>query len=227
VDAFGRLVAEGLAGSEGPEGPAGPEGPRGPAGQDGEGVPTPYGQDGTVLTIVDGSPQWATPAGPPPSILWADQLTSDSGWYQDDEASPYAAFDGNTNTAAIAKIANNWLNLTIPYEFQAQSFEVQFGQGITQAYAFEMGAISGQLQSTSNEDDWIMVSRVFGEVFPANTVFKIKYDKNITMLRGVKINGEQLLDPRAVALSACVPGYATSIKQVLRGLIPTTDIDPS
>ncbi len=52
VDATGRLVAEGL---------------QGPPGHDGEGVPEPYGEEGSVLTIKDGIPQWvaATPPEPP------------------------------------------------------------------------------------------------------------------------------------------------------------------
>ena len=51
VDGTGRLVAEGL---------------QGPPGQDGEGVPEPYGEDGSVLTIQDGVPAWVVPSPPEP-----------------------------------------------------------------------------------------------------------------------------------------------------------------
>lgn len=65
VDATGRLVAEGL---QGPEGPPGEEGPQGPEGPPGEGVPEPYGAEGDVLTIVNGTPAWAANIPPEPPI---------------------------------------------------------------------------------------------------------------------------------------------------------------
>ena len=76
VNSFGQLVAEGLQGSEGPEGPEGPEGQEGPPGEpgqpgqpgadgkDGEGVPLPYGEEGSYLGIVDGVPTWNKPDFP-------------------------------------------------------------------------------------------------------------------------------------------------------------------
>ena len=76
VDAFGRLVAEGLQGAKGEDGDQGPKGDTGPPGEpgqpgepgkdglDGEGVPLPYGEDGSYLGIVDGVPTWNTPDFP-------------------------------------------------------------------------------------------------------------------------------------------------------------------
>lgn len=70
VDATGRLVAEGLQGQPGepgspgepgepgPPGQPGQPGETGPPGKDGEGVPLPYGEEGTYLGIVDGVPKW-------------------------------------------------------------------------------------------------------------------------------------------------------------------------
>ena len=81
VNEFGRLVAEGLQGSEGQQGPKGDKGDpftyddftpeqldalKGEPGADGEGVPQPYGAEGSVLTIVDGAPAWAESTGPGP-----------------------------------------------------------------------------------------------------------------------------------------------------------------
>ena len=73
VDATGRLVAEGLEGQPGEAGEKGDKGDKGDPGdpgtpgapgadgndgEDGAGVPTPYGWEGSVLTIQEGSPQW-------------------------------------------------------------------------------------------------------------------------------------------------------------------------
>ena len=88
VDAFGRLVAEGLQGEPGQPGPPGPEGPAGelPDGayegavlgwKDGEvawidspsGLPEPYGEEGSVLMIQDGIPQWVSTVPPTPSAI--------------------------------------------------------------------------------------------------------------------------------------------------------------
>ena len=75
VDATGRLVAEGLQGQPGePGAPGAPgtpgapgePGPPGQPGADGEGVPKPYGEEGSVLTIQNGSPQWVAEPEPEP-----------------------------------------------------------------------------------------------------------------------------------------------------------------
>lgn len=82
VDQFGNLLAKGIQGDPGTPGQPGTpgepggEGPPGPPGTPGEGVPLPYGPDGTVLGIVDGQPAWinATPVPPAPdySVTWAN-----------------------------------------------------------------------------------------------------------------------------------------------------------
>jgi hypothetical protein len=78
VDEFGRLVAEGLQGSEGQQGPKGDKGDKGDPGEpgadgspgadgaDGEGVPQPYGEEGSYLAIQDGVPAWVEGGGEGP-----------------------------------------------------------------------------------------------------------------------------------------------------------------
>ena len=66
VDAFGRLVAEGLQGPEGPEGPTGPPGPEGPSF---ELPPDPY--EGALLGWLNNELAWiGTPPVPiPPGVF--------------------------------------------------------------------------------------------------------------------------------------------------------------
>ena len=70
VDAFGRLVAEGLQGPEGPEGPEGPQGPEGPPGPGGiELPPDPY--EGALLGWLNNELSWVgTPPIPIPSNVF-------------------------------------------------------------------------------------------------------------------------------------------------------------
>ena len=72
VDQFGNLLAKGIEGQPGQPGQPGTpgepggEGPPGPPGTPGEGVPLPYGADGSYLQIVDGAPAWTDDPGPGP-----------------------------------------------------------------------------------------------------------------------------------------------------------------
>lgn len=80
VDATGRLVAEGLQGQQGeqgPEGPQGPQGEKGDPGEPGEGVPTPYGPEGTYLRIRDGVPAWADADYPTAQIALTQDIDPD------------------------------------------------------------------------------------------------------------------------------------------------------
>ena len=74
VDQFGNLLAKGIEGPSGQPGQPGEQGPQGEQGlpgtpgtpgTPGEGVPLPYGPDGTYLGIVDGVPVWTVPPEPP------------------------------------------------------------------------------------------------------------------------------------------------------------------
>jgi hypothetical protein len=83
VDQFGNLIAKGIQGEPGKDGDKGDKGDtgdpgeQGPQGTPGEGVPLPYGPDGTYLQIVDGVPVWAEPPGPPPEPVFMEWLNID------------------------------------------------------------------------------------------------------------------------------------------------------
>jgi hypothetical protein len=71
----------GEPGPPGPPGDPGVEGPPGEKGDPGEGIPIPYGEEGTVLGISSGQPAWinSTPGPAPPdySVTWVNiQQTS-------------------------------------------------------------------------------------------------------------------------------------------------------
>ena len=75
VNQFGQLVAQGLDGAKGDKGDPGEDGAPGAKGDkgdpgepgaDGEGVPTPYGDEGSFLWIKDGAPAWTTGGDPGP-----------------------------------------------------------------------------------------------------------------------------------------------------------------
>ena len=75
VDGTGRLVAEGLQGepgqpgtpgAPGEPGQPGPPGQPGEPGAPGQGVPLPYGPDGSFLQIVSGQPEWVEGQPPEP-----------------------------------------------------------------------------------------------------------------------------------------------------------------
>jgi len=63
---------KGEQGPQGPQGEPGGEGPPGPQGDPGEGVPLPYGAEGSSLIIADGVPAWSEPAPPPASFTWTN-----------------------------------------------------------------------------------------------------------------------------------------------------------
>ena len=74
VDQFGNLLAKGIDGNPGQEGPEGPPGQNGQPGTPGEGVPLPYGDEGSYLQIVSGAPAWTQGPGPgptPPADNWS------------------------------------------------------------------------------------------------------------------------------------------------------------
>jgi hypothetical protein len=66
VDQFGNLLAKGIDGTAGENGEKGDKGEQGEKGDPGEGVPTPYGDNYQVLTIIDGAPAWADSTGGAP-----------------------------------------------------------------------------------------------------------------------------------------------------------------
>lgn len=129
VDQFGNLIAKGIEGPPGQEGSPGTPGkdgdpgPPGPKGDPGEGVPLPYGPEGTVLQIVDGVPAWNvfTPPPPPPEpapMVWTN-IDTNSNCVDENEnsispADPLAYLEGldswitrdNFQLAGSSQVAN-------------------------------------------------------------------------------------------------------------------------
>lgn len=87
VDQYGNLIAKGIEGPQGESGEDGApglpggQGPPGDKGDPGEGVPLPYGEEGSFLTIKDGVPAWTsgedpTPTPEPDGVIWTNVLES-------------------------------------------------------------------------------------------------------------------------------------------------------
>ena len=102
VNEFGQLVAKGIEGSPGQPGQQGEQGEpgqQGPPGPPGEGVPEPYGAEGTYLRIQSGVPTWAE--GPPDPVpataVLTDNIDKSVGeWrkYLNDEGLPESPKSG-------------------------------------------------------------------------------------------------------------------------------------
>ena len=87
VDQFGNLLAKGIDGARGPAGDQGEQGDQGIPGNPGapgQGVPLPYGEDGSYLQIVNGAPEWIgeTPPEPPGPIPGNVELKDIFTYYQ-------------------------------------------------------------------------------------------------------------------------------------------------
>ena len=214
VDATGRLVAEGLPGGPGEQGPQGDKGDKGDPGEPGEGVPKPYGAEGDVLTIYQGVPSWREPPASASVPDWAFMLDASSGWKNDNYGYRYSAFDGNPYTSAIVKEADKDFLLTIPFDVQILLFEVQMGKGNTNPYKYRLGDIAGEGNFTGDYQDWIPFTRLTGAQVRRGDIIKFKDTKDQSYLRGVRLNGELLLDPSAVAMNACIPAYQQTYRAV-------------
>lgn len=68
----------GEPGPPGPPGEPGGQGPQGEKGDPGEGVPLPYGEEGSSLIIRDGVPDWSSypPPPDPRKVIWTNPDTS-------------------------------------------------------------------------------------------------------------------------------------------------------
>lgn len=117
VDQFGNLLAKGIEGQPGQPGQPGTpgepggEGPPGPPGTPGEGVPLPYGAEGSYLGIIDGIPQWNIPVGPGPG---PEPIAS--AWVNPTESCQPIDNSGNylypPDFQAYGESLGNWLNPT-------------------------------------------------------------------------------------------------------------------
>lgn len=227
VDATGRLVAEGLQGQQGDQGPKGDTGATGPEGPPGEGVPTPYGEEGQMLTIVNGTPTWATYVPPEPPIMWSAYLSSECGWLNNSPTGQFGAFTGNCNEASISKDQGCWLRLIFPYEVEISLLEVQLGQDQERAYEYSLDGTTGGRNTSKNRCDWLPLTQLSGITAPKDSYLRLRSTQHYTYLRGVRLNGEQLLDPAALALTAAFPGIIQRSYESQGGVVPSTDIDPS
>ena len=227
VDATGRLVAEGLQGAQGEPGPKGDTGDPGPEGPPGEGVPTPYGEEGQVLTIVEGTPTWASPVAPDPQIMWSEYISSECGWYNNSQTGQFGAFTGSCNDSSTTGTQSCWLRLTWPEDIEIMLLEVQVGQGANRPYEYEMNDITGGFDTASDPCTWTPLTRLSGQTASKDSYLRIRCNGHFTYLRGVKINGKQLLDPAALALTAAFPRIIELSYAAQRELNPSTDIDPS
>ena len=227
VDATGRLVAEGLQGEQGEQGPKGDTGDTGPPGPQGEGVPTPYGDEGQVLTIVNGTPTWADPVAPDPPIIWSSYLTSECGWYNNSPTGQFGAFTGSCDNSSTSANKGCWLRLTWPQEVEIMLLEVQLGQGAQRPYEYQLNGTNGTLNTSDDRCDWLALSRLSGITAPKDTYLRIRSTEHYTYLRGVRLNGEELVDPSAVALTAAFPRIIERSYESQLGVDPSLDIDPS
>lgn len=195
VDATGRLVAEGLQGQQGIQGPPGPSGGSFPLPAD------PF--DGALLGWEDGALTWIDPASivPPSEVQWANYLTSDCGW-RSGVGTEIRAFDGNCSTAVQTENGNCWANLEFPYAVgQIGLIEVQVGSAEGHEHEYELGGTNGTFSATSNECDWRPLTRLSGQTIEKNGVLRLKNKEFKLSLRGIRIDGEQLIDPRALFLA--------------------------
>lgn len=196
VDAFGRLVAEGLEGARGPEGPQGPEGPEGPPGPGGlpEG-----GEEGQVLQIVNGVPTWET-LHIGPSLKWSDYLRGKNNSIND-ISNPANAFDGIASTYARTKETSQ-LIWKPPVEIQIISLEVSYSQAsLNPGYTFETE--SAGIQQTfpveSDPNHWYYFTRLAGVTLGPSTPLVLYLRDNSrnlsnTGISRLRINNNVLID---------------------------------
>ncbi len=163
VDQFGNLLAKGIDGQPGGEGPPGKdgepggEGPPGPQGDPGEGVPLPYGEEGSYLGIVGGVPQWNIPPGSGPGP---------------DPGPTYAMVWANINeTANCVNEFGNPANQPDPLAYLSSLESWLYPQ-------FSEKAGSNQ-QPATNEPNWPPLEFSFTEAF--GKVVKIYFSLNYSM----------------------------------------------
>ena len=137
VDATGRLVAEGLQGqpgepgSPGEPGQPGAPGAPGEQGPPGEGVPQPYGEEGSYLRIQNGQPAWAEGggSGPDPEPE-GDQIILSPG-PSDYQVKPAVALDESGVEQPQVTDFNAWLKQCSGWESQPNVADVLSGMGKT------------------------------------------------------------------------------------------------
>ena len=160
------------------------------------GLPTPYGINGSVLTIDDDSPAWIYKSEPPPSnIVWSDYMAfadNDGTWGPG--TSVTQVFDGNTNTVAFARVGPEGLVFNPPYNLGGIiSLEIWLGMETNDA-AVEF---QGFEQTLSNWGTWNTCTRFAGLDWDWNTPLTIKSGSGSAggvKLAAIRLNGEILTD---------------------------------
>ena len=127
VDAFGRLVAEGLQGPEGPEGPEGPQGPEGPPGPGIELPPDPY--EGALLGWLNNELSWVgTPPIPIPSNVFG----------------PITAWDPQSGLLTVdGKIPDTVGNGVYLYQCDERGNNYTEGWNVTKVWSDSLTAVDG------------------------------------------------------------------------------------
>ena len=195
VDATGRLVAEGLQGPEGPEGPEGPAGGSFPLPAD------PF--EDALLGWKNGTLAWIDPETivPPSGTLWADYLTSDCGW-AGGAGTEIRAFDGSCDTAVQTAWDLCCANLVFPKAIgEIGMIEVRVGNGGGLGVEYSMGGVTGTFFEPSDKCEWVPLTRLFGQTIDEGTVLCLSGRDGSLAIRGYRINGQELIDPRSQLFS--------------------------
>ena len=191
VDQFGNLLAKGIEGQPGQPGQPGTpgepggEGPPGPPGTPGEGVPLPYGEEGSYLGIIDGVPQWNIPVGPgpgpepPEGVLWTNisetaNIVDESGnaVVPPDPLAYLKAMDswGNTNSNQPPGSSPPQKNTGEDETKWSFEFENIFGKVMTFYWVFQYENLYGYDTDWTFKQEWsdsnINLIRTTGEGVP-------------------------------------------------------------
>jgi hypothetical protein len=217
VDAFGRLVAEGLPGSEGPVGPEGPTGPEGPEGPDGppgpEGPEGPEGPQGPasepdwppnpqqdqVVTYKDGNVVWADVTG---GSYVPSNFTPFLHNYYGYLSRPERSFNTNGCDSTSAQTKDGVLCLFPPVDMLLLSFEMMCGgkDGALDYKMLESNPWLGNVRYSScvlsgPDAVWVNLPRLAGTQWnmDAPVMWKMQDDKH-TVCKRFRINGIEWLN---------------------------------
>ena len=197
ADATGRLVAEGLPGQPGEPGAPGPPGEPGPEGPAGEGVPTPYGEEDSVLTIRNGQPAWyKDQVVPLPSRIWSQFLTlsgPDASWKEG--KGPEKAFDGSKDSNAAALPYSTVMEFK-PLVNLGPIDSLKIKAGGTENEPVRITVNGAQTIDTTSDTGVLELTRNIGGTWDANTTLTVqRYLSNATVaFFYLELNGQPFID---------------------------------
>ena len=192
VNNKGQLMAEGLNGSPGEKGDRGEKGDPGQPGadgQDGEGVPKPYGEEGSYLWIKNGVPAWTEGEAPPEPGFGTLVLRDNQQFFSEQYLTGF--YDNNTDYSnrntqldEFMKLLNVWDNPAqekmsglCQYQNDGRGdYQIQFdlngGQGgicvfYVSYYGFNdyIGQQSRVMKSKCNNDTFAPIQTSFSEIW--------------------------------------------------------------